>query len=57
MDLDAIVRRTASPNVQAEVGACTDLSRFDSGSFDVVFASRACCATPALTASRSGWRC
>lgn len=39
MDLDSIVRRAAAGHVQAEVGDCTDLSRFDSGSFDVVFAS------------------
>lgn len=39
MDLDTTVRRAASQHVQAEVGDCTDLSRFDSGSFDVVFAS------------------
>ena len=39
MDLDPTVRRAAAGHVQAEVGDCTDLSRFDSGSFDVVFAS------------------
>jgi SAM-dependent methyltransferase len=39
MDLDPTVRRAAAEHVQAEVGDCTDLSRFDSGSFDVVFAS------------------
>ncbi len=39
MDLDSTVRRAAARHVQAEVGDCTDLSRFDSGSFDVVFAS------------------
>jgi SAM-dependent methyltransferase len=39
MDLDPTVQRAAADHVQAEVGDCTDLSRFDSGSFDVVFAS------------------
>ena len=39
MDLDPTVRSAAAEHVQAEVGDCTDLSRFDSGSFDVVFAS------------------
>ena len=39
MDLDTTVRRAAAEHVLAEVGDCTDLSRFDSGSFDVVFAS------------------
>ena len=39
MDLDTTVRRAAAEHVEAEVGDCTDLSRFDSGSFDVVFAS------------------
>ena len=39
MDLDATVTRSAAPNVQAEIGDCTDLSRFDSDEFDVVFAS------------------
>jgi len=39
MDLDPTVRRAAAEHVQAEVGDCTDLSRFESGSFDVVFAS------------------
>jgi ubiquinone/menaquinone biosynthesis C-methylase UbiE len=39
MDLDTTVQRAAAEHVQAEVGDCTDLSRFDSGSFDVVFAS------------------
>lgn len=39
MDVDTTVRRAAAEHVQAEVGDCTDLSRFDSGSFDVVFAS------------------
>jgi SAM-dependent methyltransferase len=39
MDLDPIVRRSAAEHVQAEVGDSTDLSRFESGTFDVVFAS------------------
>ncbi len=39
MDLDATVRRAAAEHVEAEVGDCTDLSRFEEGSFDVVFAS------------------
>lgn len=39
MDLDAVVERAAQPHVQAVVGDCTDLSRFDDASFDVVFAS------------------
>jgi SAM-dependent methyltransferase len=39
MDLDATVRRSAAPHVQAEIGDCTDLSRFADGEFTVVFAS------------------
>jgi SAM-dependent methyltransferase len=39
MDLDATVARAAAPHVTAEVGDCTDLSRFGDASFDVVFAS------------------
>jgi ubiquinone/menaquinone biosynthesis C-methylase UbiE len=39
MDLDATVQRAAAPHVTAEVGDCTDLSRFEDGTFDVVFAS------------------
>ncbi len=39
MDLDETVRRAAAPRVQAELGDCTDLSRFAEGEFDVVFAS------------------
>ena len=39
MDLDETVRRAAAPQVQAELGDCTDLSRFADGEFDVVFAS------------------
>ncbi|WP_420120206.1 class I SAM-dependent methyltransferase [Nakamurella sp.] len=39
MDIDAVVRSAAASHVRAEVGDCTDLSRFADGSFDVVFAS------------------
>ena len=39
MDLDATVVKAAAAHVLAEVGDCTDLSRFDDDSFDVVFAS------------------
>jgi len=39
MDLDATVERAAAPHVQAELGDCTDLSRFSDNEFDVVFAS------------------
>lgn len=39
MDLDDTVTRAAAPHVIAEVGDCTDLSRFATNSFDVVFAS------------------
>ena len=39
MDIDPTVRRAAAAHVQAELGDCTDLSRFDDGQFDVVFAS------------------
>ena len=39
MDLDGTVARAAAPHVEAVVGDCTDLSRFDDASFDVVFAS------------------
>ena len=39
MDLDSVVLRAAAAHVQGEVGDCTDLSRFESASFDVVFAS------------------
>ncbi|HYN29952.1 MAG TPA: class I SAM-dependent methyltransferase [Dermatophilaceae bacterium] len=39
MDVDATVRRAAADHVTAVVGDCTDLSRFEPGSFDVVFAS------------------
>lgn len=39
MDLSEAVRHSAAPGVRAEVGDCTDLSRFADSSFDVVFAS------------------
>lgn len=39
MDLDDIVERKAGEHVEAVVGDCTDLSRFEENSFDVVFAS------------------
>jgi SAM-dependent methyltransferase len=39
MDIDAVVERAAAPSVEAVVGDCTDLSGFEPGSFDVVFAS------------------
>lgn len=39
MDLDSTVERAAAPHVEAVVGDCTDLSRFEDASFDVVFAS------------------
>ena len=39
MDLDATVVKAAAAHVEAEVGDCTDLSRFPDDSFDVVFAS------------------
>src|SRR5204863_35749 len=39
MDLDATVAKAAADHVEAEVGDCTDLSRFPDGTFDVVFAS------------------
>ncbi|MBO1767812.1 class I SAM-dependent methyltransferase [Allobranchiibius sp. GilTou38] len=39
MDLDDTVERNAARQVQAVVGDCTDLSRFEDASFDVVFAS------------------
>jgi ubiquinone/menaquinone biosynthesis C-methylase UbiE len=39
MDIDETVLRAAADRVQAEVGDCTDLGRFDDGTFDVVFAS------------------
>lgn len=39
MDLDGTVARAAAPHVEPVVGDCTDLSRFEDDSFDVVFAS------------------
>ena len=39
MDLDDVVTAAAAPHVESVVGDCTDLSRFDDGEFDVVFAS------------------
>jgi SAM-dependent methyltransferase len=39
MDLDRTVETAAAPHVEAVVGDCADLSAFDDGSFDVVFAS------------------
>ncbi|MDQ1400816.1 MAG: hypothetical protein QOJ90_2104 [Actinomycetota bacterium] len=39
MDIDATVVQAAAPHVTPVVGDCTDLSRFDAASFDVVFAS------------------
>ena len=39
MDLDGVVVRAAKPPVRAVVGDCTDLSRFEDKSFDVVLAS------------------
>ena len=39
MDLDATVERAAASHVTPVVGDCTDLSKFDDASFDIVFAS------------------
>ena len=39
MDTAPDVKGHTDPGVEPEVGDCTDLSRFDDGSFDVVFAS------------------
>lgn len=39
MDFDEAVRDSAAPGVRSEIGDCTDLSRFDANTFDVVFAS------------------
>lgn len=39
MDMDEVVRHSAAQGVQAEVGDCTDLSRFADGEFDIIFAS------------------
>jgi SAM-dependent methyltransferase len=39
LDSDETVRRAVGPGVTAVVGDCTDLSQFEDGRFDVVFAS------------------
>lgn len=39
IDLSRVVQTAAAPGVTAEVGDCTDLSRFEDASFDCVFAS------------------
>jgi ubiquinone/menaquinone biosynthesis C-methylase UbiE len=39
MDIDAVVKEAAADHVTAVVGDCTDLSRFEDGEFDGVFAS------------------
>lgn len=39
VDLESVVLTAAAPHVSAIVGDCTDLSLFQDGSFDVVFAS------------------
>lgn len=39
MDIDQVVVEAAGPGVKAEVGDCTDLSRFEDRSFDCVVAS------------------
>ncbi|HET6953314.1 MAG TPA: methyltransferase domain-containing protein [Acidimicrobiales bacterium] len=39
MDIDKTVEASAAETVTTVVGDCTDLGRFDDGSFDVVFAS------------------
>jgi SAM-dependent methyltransferase len=39
MDLDATVTKAAAAHVTPVVGDCTNLSMFDDGDFDVVFAS------------------
>lgn len=39
MDVDPVVEGAAGPGVIAEVGDCTDLSRFDDAAFDCVVAS------------------
>lgn len=39
VDLESVVLTAAAPHVRAVVGDCTDLGGFDSGSFDVLFAS------------------
>ncbi|TWD81088.1 methyltransferase family protein [Kribbella amoyensis] len=39
MDLDSTVDRAAAAHVEPVVGDCTDLGKFEDGTFDVVFAS------------------
>jgi SAM-dependent methyltransferase len=39
MDIDAGVGERAAAGVRAEVGDCSNLDRFDAGTFDTVFAS------------------
>ena len=39
MDLDSTVERAAADHVEAVIGDCTDLTRFQAAEFDVVFAS------------------
>lgn len=39
MDLDNTVDRAAAEHVEPVVGDCTDLAKFEDGTFDVVFAS------------------
>ena len=39
MDIDDVVTAAAGPQVESVVGDCTDLSRFGSGEFDIIFAS------------------
>src|SRR6478752_7435161 len=39
MDLDSTVERAAADHVEAVIGDCTDLTRFQVAEFDVVFAS------------------
>ncbi len=39
MDLDSTVDRAAAEHVEPVIGDCTDLGKFEDGSFDVVFAS------------------
>ncbi|ONI68879.1 methyltransferase type 11 [Kribbella sp. ALI-6-A] len=39
MDLDSTVDRAAAAHVEPVIGDCTDLGKFEDGTFDVVFAS------------------
>jgi len=39
MDLDSRLGRAAAEHVEPVIGDCTDLGRFEPGSFDIVFAS------------------